>query len=64
VIPTNVIELLNQLPPILKGEVARQAFQGITKTIKFFEDKPSEFLWHFLPKLRQMNFFAGEFLFH
>ena len=47
----------------LKGEVAKQAFKDLTDGVVFFSDKPSDFLWHLLPKLKQMNFFAGEYLY-
>ena len=56
--------ILNELPMTIKGQVAKQVFAEITDSIKFFSDKPSEFLWEFMPKLKQMNFFSGEYLFH
>ena len=55
---------LEDLPLSLKGEIAGQAYNEIISTIKFFEDKPPRFLWYFMPKLKQMNFFAGEYLFY
>ena len=57
-------EILNELPVTLKGQIAKQAFDELTESIKFFSDKPPEFLWEFMPKLKQMNFFSGEYLFH
>ena len=57
-------KILDELPMPLKGEVAKQAFSDLTCDIIFFQDKPSDFLWHFLPKLKQMNFFNGEYLYH
>ena len=63
VIPVHIQEILEALPMPLKGEVAKQAFKELTDGIVFFHDKPSDFLWHLLPKLRQMNFFAGEYLY-
>ena len=47
----------------MKGLLAKQAYHNIIKNIKIFERKPDHFYWYFLPKLRQMNFFAGEYLY-
>ena len=59
-----MLNILNELPVTLKGEVAKQVYAEIIDSIKFFSDKPDEFLWEFMPKLRQMIFFSGEYLFH
>jgi len=48
----------------IKGEIAKQAFRETIAAIKFFHDKPPDFLWHFLPNLKQMNFYSGDFLYH
>ena len=48
----------------IKGQIAQQAFEETILAIKFFHDKPPDFLWHFLPKLKQMNFYSGDFLYH
>jgi hypothetical protein len=58
-----MITVLDQLPLSLKGLLARQAYEDIIENVKFFEKKPDYFLWEFLPKLIQMNFFAGEYLY-
>lgn len=55
--------LLDELPLSLKGVIARHSYNEIIQTIWFFNDKPDQFIWYFLPKLKQMNFFAGEILF-
>ena len=64
IIPQNIREILDEMPMTLKGQVAQQVFSEITESIKFFSEKPPEFLWEFMPKLKQMNFFSGEYLFH
>jgi len=55
--------ILDELPTTLKGQVAQQVFSDLIESIKFFSDKPAAFLWEFMPKLKQMNFFSGEILF-
>jgi hypothetical protein len=47
----------------LKGEIAAQAYDEIIKRIKFFKEKKPDFLWHFLPKLKEMNFYGCDFLY-
>ena len=58
-----LIQLLDELPLSLKGKLTREAFAEIIPKIKFFQDKPDHFLWQFIPKMKQMHFFAGEYLF-
>jgi len=57
------VKILDDLPMSVKGGIARLAFEDIIFSIKFFKEKEDRFLWHFLPKLKEMNFFAGEYLF-
>ena len=57
------MKILDDLPMSVKGGIARLAFEDIIFSIKFFKEKEDRFLWHFLPKLKEMNFFAGEYLF-
>ena len=64
IIPENMIQILEEMPLSLKGEIAKQAYEEIITTIKFFQEKEDRFLWAFLPKMKQMNFFAGEYLFN
>ena len=52
IIPPRVREILDELPMSLKGRVAQQVFVEITDSIKFFAEKPPEFLWEFMPKLK------------
>jgi len=56
-------ELLNQLPASLRGEVIKCTQGHIIKKIKFFENKDSDFLWEFLPLLRQMKVYAKDILY-
>jgi len=58
-----MIQILEEMPMSIKGDIAKQAFQEIITGIKFFQEKDDRFLWAFLPKMKQMNFFAGEYLF-
>lgn len=58
-----MIPIIEEMPLSLKGEIAKQAYYEIITNIKFFQEKEDRFLWAFLPKLKQMNFFAGEYLF-
>jgi hypothetical protein len=62
-IPLQIRQLLEDLPMTLKGDIVNQAFEETIDSITFFQDKPSDFLWHFLPKLQQMNFFNGDHLY-
>lgn len=63
IIPESMIEILEEMPMSIKGDIAKQAFEEIIANIKFFQEKEDRFLWAFLPKMKQMNFFAGEYLF-
>lgn len=58
-----MIAILEELPLSLKGLIAKQAYEHIIAKIMIFKKKPDNFYWHFLPKLKQMNFFAGEYLY-
>ena len=58
-----MIAILEELPLSLKGLIAKQAYFVLIKNIKILEKKPDNFYWHFLPKLKQMNFYAGEYLY-
>ena len=52
IIPQDIVKILDRLPMPLKGLAAKQAFQTATAGIVFLKDKPLEFLWHLLPRLK------------
>jgi hypothetical protein len=63
IISESMIDILEEMPMSIKGDIAKQAFEEIIANIKFFQEKEDRFLWAFLPKMKQMNLFAGEYLF-
>lgn len=58
-----MLEILEELPIALKGEIAKEAYEDIVSQVKFFQDKPPAFLWRFMTKLKHMRFYFGQYLF-
>lgn len=48
-------KLLKELPSNLRAEVIQHTHGEIIKKIKFFSDKPLDFIWAILPMLRSIK---------
>lgn len=55
--------LFSELPPSLRTDVVKQTHGQIIKGIRFFRDKPQDFLIGIIPKLKSLNLFDNDILF-
>jgi len=51
------------LPPSLRNDVVQSTHGQIIKGIRFFKDKPQDFLINLIPKLKNINLFENDILF-
>ena len=56
-------QLLEELSSSLKTEVVRYMYRTLIRKIRFFNDKPPEFLWKIIPKLKSISFKKAEQIF-
>lgn len=57
-------DLVEELPAIIREQVVRQAYRDILSIIKFFENKEADFLWLFIPILKQMKVYSKDILYN
>ena len=55
--------LFEELPPSLRTDVLKSTRGQIIKGIRFFRDKPQEFLLAIIPKLKNLNLFDQDILY-
>uniref|UniRef100_A0A7S3CPI6 Cyclic nucleotide-binding domain-containing protein n=1 Tax=Strombidium rassoulzadegani TaxID=1082188 RepID=A0A7S3CPI6_9SPIT len=55
--------LFQELPPSLRTDVVQSTHGQIIKGIRFFRDKPQDFLINIIPKLKSLNLFDNDILF-
>ena len=56
--------LLNQLPSILRQEVLQATCKVMIDKFKFFQNKTGDFLWAFLPILKEMRVYSRDILYN
>lgn len=55
--------LFSELPPAIRQEIVTQTHGQIIEGIRFFKDKPKDFLLNLIPKLKCLNLFVNDILF-
>lgn len=56
-------ELLDELPPKLRSDIAMQMYNGVIKKIKFFDDKDNNFIGQVVPLLSTLSVSKYDFIF-
>ena len=53
-------QLLDELSSGLRAELLKYMYKNLIRKIRFFNDKPAEFLWKIIPYLKQTTYDKGE----
>ena len=56
-------QLLEDLSSNLRSELIKFIYRNLIRTIRFFSDKPPEFLWKIIPKLKRMSYEKGDVIY-